>query len=164
MRVQNAPRHRLSVTSVSSPNGVIQRCYHTTKKRFRREFQFGVRRSECIACFHGNCFCFLFPGSFGLLVPWSFGPRSSGPLVLRSRGSVVTLVSSTIPHRLLSSLDADTLGPTASVGRRLNHIHSYTYMHSYMLPHTHADDGDEDVHEDEDDNDGGEDGGCEIML
>ena len=29
---------------------------------------------------------------------------------------------------------------------------------------THADDGDEDVHEDEDDIDGGEDGGSEIML
>ena len=33
-RVQNAPRHRLSVTSVSSPNGVIQRCYHTKEKSF----------------------------------------------------------------------------------------------------------------------------------
>ena len=86
---------------------------------------------------------------------------SSGPLVLWSRGSVVTLVSSTIPYKLLTRLDTDTLGPGASVGRRLDHIHCI-YMHANACLHAHADDGDKDVHED--DNDGVEDGGSEIML
>ena len=35
-RVQNAPRRRLAVASVASPNGVLQRFNHTTKKKFRR--------------------------------------------------------------------------------------------------------------------------------
>ena len=39
-RVQNAPRRRLAVTSVASPNGVLQRFNHTTKKKFRRQLQF----------------------------------------------------------------------------------------------------------------------------
>ena len=79
---------------------------------------------------------FFFPvlGSSGPLIFWSSGPLvlwSSGPLVLWSRGSVVTLVSSTIPYKLLTSLNTDTLGPRASVGRRLDHIHCI-YIHAFM--------------------------------
>ena len=73
----------------------------------------------------------------------------------------MTLVSSTIPYKLLTRLDTDTLGPGASVGRRLDHIHCI-YMHANACLHAHADDGDKDVHED--DNDGVEDGCSEIML
>ena len=35
-----APRRRLAVASVASPNGVLQRFNHTTKKKFRRLLQF----------------------------------------------------------------------------------------------------------------------------
>ena len=86
---------------------------------------------------------------------------SLGPLV---RGSVVTLVFSTIPYKLRSSLHTDTLGPRASVGRRLDHIHCKKQTCIHACLHIHADGGNEDIHEDEDDNDGGEDGGSEIML
>ena len=63
----------------------------------------------------------------GPVVFWSLGP-----LV---RGSVVTLVFSTIPYKLRSSLHTDTLGPRASVGRRLEHIHCkniHAFMHAYI--------------------------------
>ena len=61
-------------------------------------------------------------------------------------------------------MDADTVGPRASVERRLDHIHCILHTCTHACLHTHADDGDEDAHEDEDDDDGGEDGCSEIML
>ena len=68
-----------------------------------------------------------------LLFPFFFAPPppTPGPLVHGSsdisdlqilsclrRDSGVLNMSSTIPYKLLSSLDTDTLGPRASVGRR----------------------------------------------
>ena len=48
----------------------------------------------------------------------------------------MTLVSSSIPYKLLSSLDTDTLGPRASVGRRLDHVHC-AYIHAFMHAYIH---------------------------
>ena len=58
------------------------------------------------------------------------------PCAPRSRGSVVILVSSTIPYKLLSILDSDTLGLRASFGRRLDLIHCI-YMHAFMHAYMH---------------------------
>ena len=80
-RVQNAPRHRLSVPSVSSPNGVIQRLNHTTKKMVRHvSTVLDQRRSVCSVCFerslsssiHGasmirSCLCNLCQGTSQIL-------------------------------------------------------------------------------------------------
>ena len=42
-RVQNAPRRRLAVASVASPNGVLQRFNHTTKRSFAVSSSFGFK-------------------------------------------------------------------------------------------------------------------------
>ena len=42
-RVQNAPRRRLAVASVASPNGVLQRSNHTTKRSFAVSSSFGLK-------------------------------------------------------------------------------------------------------------------------
>ena len=42
-RVQNAPRRRLAVASVASPNGVLQRFNHTTKRSFAVSSSFGLK-------------------------------------------------------------------------------------------------------------------------
>ena len=67
---------------------------------------------------HSNPAVFWSSDLSDLLVLRSSGPLvrgSSSPLVLWSRGSVVTVVSSTIPCKLLNSLDTDTLGRRTSV-------------------------------------------------